>query len=267
MVRRDMELSREQGALEQELRERPLPQHVGIIMDGNGRWAEARGMPRLEGHKEGSRSVREVTRCARRLGVRALTLYAFSSQNWSRPADEVAGLMDLLKQYLEEERAEIMDNGIRLTAMGELERLPRYVRDPLEKLRAESGANQGMVLNLALSYGGREELLHAARQLALAIQRGATDPERLREKDLEAFLWTAGLPEVDLVIRTSGERRISNFLLWQVAYAELCFTDALWPDFRAGQLCACLAEFQRRERRYGLTSAQVKGAGAKAGPA
>jgi undecaprenyl diphosphate synthase len=245
-------------ALELQVRQLPLPRHVGIIMDGNGRWAELRGRPRLEGHREGSASVREVTRCARRVGVEALTLYAFSSQNWARPAEEVAGLMELLREYLEREREEILDNGIRLNAIGEVDRLPRYVREPLERLREESRDNKGMVLTLALSYGGREELLHAARGLAEAAARGEVRLERLEPRDLERFLWTSDLPAVDLVVRTSGESRLSNFLLWQAAYAELVFTDALWPDFRTEAFLRCLAQYQQRERRFGLTSAQVK---------
>jgi undecaprenyl diphosphate synthase len=253
-----VEPSAEQKALEAKLRETSLPRHVGIIMDGNGRWAEAKGLPRLDGHREGSNSVREVTRCARRLGVGAITLYAFSSQNWSRPAEEVAGLMALLREYLEKERAEILDNQIRLNAIGDLERLPRYVAEPLERLRADSAANGGMVLTLALSYGGREELLHAAQQVAAAAAGGQLDGRRLKEADFERFLWTHGLPPLDLVIRTSGELRISNFLLWQAAYAEFVFTSALWPDFRAPQLCECLMDYQQRERRYGLTSAQLQ---------
>jgi undecaprenyl diphosphate synthase len=248
------------SALEDQVRQRPLPRHVGIIMDGNGRWAEGRGRPRLEGHREGSQSVREVTRCARRIGIKALTLYAFSSQNWSRPMDEVAGLMDLLREYLEKERAEIMDNAIRLHAIGELDRLPRYVREPLDKLRAESRENQGMVLSLALSYGGREEILAAASQIAAgAVREGMARPA-LKPADLEAHLWTRGLPPVDVIIRTSGEFRLSNFLLWDSAYAELVFTETLWPDFRDAAFLECLLEYQRRERRLGMTSSQVKSA-------
>lgn len=247
------------SALELQVKARPVPRHVGIIMDGNGRWAESRGLPRLEGHREGSSSVRDVTRTARRLGIQALTLYAFSSQNWARPAEEVAGLMELLRDYLERERPEILDNGIRLNAIGDVEKLPRYVRDPLDRLIADSARNTGMVLSLALSYGGREEILHAARRMADAIAKGdlpAAGP--VEEKDFEQFLWTNGLPPLDLVVRTSGELRVSNFLLWQVAYAELCFTDALWPDFRTDEFLRCVSQYQQRERRFGLTSAQVK---------
>ena len=246
------------NALEQQVKARPLPRHVGIIMDGNGRWAEIRGLPRLEGHREGSASVREVARTARRVGLSALTLYAFSSQNWARPADEVAGLMELLREFLESEYSEILDNGIRLNAIGEVDKLPRYVRDPLEKLRAASAHNQGMVLTLALSYGGREEILHATREIAQAVARGELDPAQIGEKDMESRLWTHGLPPLDLVVRTSGEFRVSNFLLWQMAYAELCFADVQWPDFRTEAFLRCLAHYQQRERRFGLTSAQIQ---------
>ena len=244
--------------LESRLKTRPLPRHVGIIMDGNGRWAEARGLPRVEGHRVGSDSVREVTRCARRVGVDAVTLYAFSAQNWSRPADEVAALMDLLREYLLKEREEILGNGIRLNAIGELDKLPKYVREPLEAIRAESAANIGMTLTLALSYGGREELVAMARRIAEKTQSGQLEPAAVSEALVDALMWTAGLPPVDLVIRTSGERRLSNFMLWQSAYAELCFTEILWPEFRARELLDCLAAFQQRERRFGMTGAQAQ---------
>jgi undecaprenyl diphosphate synthase len=237
------------------LREGPIPRHIGIIMDGNGRWAEARGLPRLAGHREGSNSVREVTRTARRIGVRALTLYAFSSQNWFRPPNEVAGLMDLLREYLERERAEILDNGIRLNAIGGLNRLPALVRRPLDELRAASAGNREMVLTLALSYGGREELLHAAAALARQSKDGAVKPSL---SDFEALLWTHDLPAVDLIIRTSGEHRISNFLLWQIAYAELIFVETPWPEFRRRSFLECIRSYQQRERRFGLTSAQLR---------
>ncbi len=243
--------------LESRVKSRPLPQHVGVIMDGNGRWAEARGLPRLEGHREGSASVREVTRCARRVGLGALTLYAFSSQNWSRPPAEVAGLMELLREYLVKERAEILDNGIRLNAIGELDKLPKYVREPLEALRTESAGNRSMVLTLALSYGGREELVAMARQVAEQVAAGKLDAASVNEALVDGLLWTHGLPPVDLVVRTSGEQRLSNFLLWQSAYAELLFTETAWPDFRSNELLECLLSYQTRERRFGLTGAQV----------
>ncbi len=233
------------------MRSRPLPRHVAIIMDGNGRWAEVRSLPRVAGHREGSEAVRAVTRAARRIGLEALTLYAFSAENWSRPEEEVGALMHLLAEFLESERAEMMENGIRLGAIGELDRLPAPVREKLAAVRAETAANQGMALTLALSYGGRQEIVQAARRAAAA--KGAA----LEAEDLEGALWTAGLPELDLLVRTSGERRISNFLLWQCAYAELHFTDVLWPDFRDAELFTAIADFQARERRFGLTGAQA----------
>jgi undecaprenyl diphosphate synthase len=239
--------------LEARVRARPLPHHVAIIMDGNGRWAEARGLPRAAGHRAGADAVRAVTRTARRIGLEALTLYAFSAENWGRPEDEVGALMDLLAEFLESERGEMMQNAIRLNAIGDLERLPDPVRDKLAAVRAETRANEGMTLTLALSYGGRQEIVQAARRAAAA--KGAM----LDAADLEAGLWTAGLPELDLLVRTSGERRISNFLLWQCAYAELVFSDVLWPDFRDAELLTAIAEFQARERRFGMTAAQLGG--------
>ncbi|MDR0966541.1 MAG: di-trans,poly-cis-decaprenylcistransferase [Myxococcales bacterium] len=231
-----------------------LPRHVGIIMDGNGRWAESRGQDRLVGHREGSRSVRAITRLSRKLGLQALTLYAFSSQNWQRPAEEVAGLMALLREYLVGERDEIMDNDIRLTALGDLDKLPRMVREPLDALMAESAGNGAMTLSLALSYGGREELLMACRAL---LAEGCA-AEALDEARFEQRLYTAHLPQLDLVIRTSGELRLSNFLLWQSAYAEMHFTDILWPDFREEAFAHALLDYQARERRCGKTGAQVR---------
>lgn len=242
---------------ETRLKARDLPRHVGIIMDGNGRWAEARGLPRIEGHRRGSDSVREVTRCARRLGLEALTVYAFSAQNWSRPADEVAGLMDLLREYLLKEREEILSNGIRLHAIGDLDKLPQYVRAPLEALRAESKEHRSMTLTLALSYGGREELVAMAAQVAQQVAAGQLRPSQIDEACVDSLMWTASLPPVDLVIRTSGECRLSNFMLWQSAYAELVFSPVMWPDFRAPALLECIENFQQRERRFGLTGAQT----------
>ncbi|HTN54301.1 MAG TPA: polyprenyl diphosphate synthase [Anaeromyxobacter sp.] len=241
--------------LEARVKARPLPRHVAIIMDGNGRWAEGRGLPRVAGHREGSEAVRAVTRVARRIGIEALTLYAFSAENWARPDEEVGALMQLLSEYLDSERPEMTENGIRLNAIGELERLPGFVRDGLAVATQATAGNAGMILTLALSYGGRQELVHAAR--AAAGHRG---PD-LRAEDLEAELWTRGLPELDLLIRTSGERRISNFLLWQCAYAELHFSEVLWPDFREEAFLAAVEDFQGRRRRFGLTGAQAGGRG------
>jgi undecaprenyl diphosphate synthase len=238
--------------MEARVRARPLPRHVAIIMDGNGRWAESRGLSRVDGHREGSESVRSVTRQARKLGIEALTLYAFSAQNWARPDEEVGALMQLLAEYLDSERAEIMDNQIRLHSIGETERLPSFVRERLESVREASAGNGGMVLTLALSYGSQEEIVQAARAAARA-------PAGVEAASLEANRWTASLPPLDLLVRTSGEVRISNFLLWQAAYAEMVFVDTLWPDFREAELLQAVAEFQARQRRFGLTSAQVEG--------
>jgi undecaprenyl diphosphate synthase len=244
--------------LEQLVKRRPLPRHIGIIMDGNGRWAELRGLPRLEGHREGANRVREVTRCARRLGLQAVTLYAFSMQNWMRPWDEIEGLMALLSEYLLKERHEILDNQIKLNVIGELERLPEEVREPLLELCVASAGNAEMVLTLAVSYGSREELALAARRLAQKVQKGELSADDIGTEALDSELLTYGLPEVDMLIRTSGELRISNFLLWQIAYAELVFSSTLWPDFREAQFLDCLAEYQQRERRFGCTSAQLR---------
>ncbi len=226
-------------------------------MDGNGRWAQLRGQPRLEGHRAGAESVRDITRASRELGLEALTLYAFSSQNWARPASEVAGLMQLLHDFLIDERAEILDNGIRLEALGDIERLPPLVREPLDELRAASKHHTKMVLTLALSYGGRESIARAARAAAIDVAEGRLTAEALDCTTLGAYLPTAHLPALDLLIRTSGEQRISNFMLWELAYAELVFVDVLWPEFRREHLRKCLAEYAARERRYGLTSAQL----------
>jgi undecaprenyl diphosphate synthase len=236
--------------LEARVRARPVPRHVAIIMDGNGRWAEARGLPRVAGHREGSESVRAVTRAARRIGVEALTLFAFSAQNWARPREEVDALMLLLAEYLASQRGELIENGIRLNPIGEIDRLPGFVRERLDAVRTATAGASGMVLTLALSYGGREEITGAAQAAARA--------GRVDEASLEASLWTAGLPELDLLVRTSGERRISNFLLWQAAYAELHFSDVLWPDFREAELLSAVADYQGRERRFGLTGAQAR---------
>ena len=226
-------------------------------MDGNGRWAESRGLQRLEGHRVGAESVRDITRAARELGIEALTLYAFSSQNWSRPAAEVAGLMQLLRDYLRDERAEILDNAIRLEAIGDVERLPPIVRDPLDELRAVSAQNRGMTLTLALSYGGRESIARAVRDAVRDAIAGSLRAEDVDAARFQGYLPTAGLPPLDLLIRTSGEQRISNFMLWELAYAELVFTDVLWPEFRREHLYRCLEEYAGRERRYSLTSAQL----------
>ena len=234
-----------------------LPRHVAIIMDGNGRWARSQGHPRIFGHREGAKSVKEVVRAAREIGISALTLFAFSEQNWDRPPDEVDALMELLYKYVLEERSEIIANQIRLIAIGELDRLPSHVRQPLFALISESEKNQGMILCLALSYSGREDILRATRKVAEDVRSGRIDSDEINEVLFEARLATSQLPPLDLLIRTSGEFRLSNFLLWQAAYAELYFTPLMWPEFRREQLLAAVASFQGRERRFGLTAEQL----------
>ncbi|MFO0561938.1 MAG: polyprenyl diphosphate synthase [Polyangiales bacterium] len=237
---------------------RNLPRHVAIIMDGNGRWAEQRGLARTEGHRRGSDAVRRVVRAARRLGVEALTLFAFSEQNWARPRIEVQLLMSLLREFLVSERGEILDNGIRLRAIGDLQRLPPEVRMVLDPLANDSAENGKMTLTLALSYGGREEIADAAKDLARAVAAGALDPESITPELLQSRIASVAVGEPDLLIRTGGELRISNFLLWGAAYSELHFTKKLWPDFEAEDLYQAVNAYQSRERRFGLTGAQVK---------
>src|SRR3984957_15488740 len=215
---------------------RNLPAHVGIIMDGNGRWAQQRGLPRRDGHREGSDAVRRTVRAARRLGIRALTLYAFSEQNWARPDEEVDALMLLLREFLLSEKDELLDNGIRLNAVGNLGRLPALVRAVLDPLRDASEDRDATTLTLALSYGGREELAAAAGELAEGGRAGRIDPDEVTTERLHERMPSLSVGDPDLVIRTGGERRISNFLLYGLAYAELHFADVLWPDFQAEDL-------------------------------
>jgi len=230
-----------------------LPQHVAVIMDGNGRWAMRRGMPRIAGHKKGADTVRLVTEECRGLGVKALTLYAFSDENWGRPRDEVGFLMDMLGSFLRSEIETMKKNGIRFRTIGRTERLPEAVRTWIDRAMTETADNTGMVLNLALSYGGRGEIIEAIKRLS---RSGGLTGE-ITEETFSAHLDTAGLPDPDLIIRTSGEKRISNFLLWQAAYAELYFTDILWPDFIAEDLLRAILDYQGRQRRFGLTQEQL----------
>jgi undecaprenyl diphosphate synthase len=242
---------------------RNLPNHVGIIMDGNGRWAEQRGRVRADGHREGAQAVRRTVRIARRLGLRALTLYAFSEQNWERPGDEVDALMDLLCDFLVSERGEILDNGIRLSAVGNLARLPTFVRELLDPLRNESASNDQMTLTLALSYGGREEIATAAREMAVMVAEGKMNADDIDADALHRAIPSLRVGDPDLVIRTGGERRISNFLLYGLAYAELYFEDALWPDYGARELFAAIQSYQSRERRFGRIGKSATSAVAK----
>lgn len=230
----------------------PLPEHLAVILDGNGRWAEDRGKARIEGHRAGAERVRELIRTSRRLGIKHLTLYTFSIQNWDRPSTEVAALMALLLDYTRSERTEILENGIRFKCIGDLTRLPAMLRAELDELEEASRHHTEMTMSLAVSYGGREELVSASRRVAQKVQLGELSLDDVDAERLSAELWTPpSACNVDLVIRTGGELRVSNFLLWQIAYAELYFTEALWPDFRSEDLLAALRDFARRKRRFG----------------
>jgi undecaprenyl diphosphate synthase len=235
-----------------------LPRHLAVIMDGNGRWAEQRSLPRLAGHQAGVESVREVVRTCRELEIPVLTLYAFSRENWSRPPWEVRALMGLLSRYLRSEIRELKKNGIALKAIGDLEKLPQKVQDLLVRTGAETATGREMVLNLALSYSGRAEVLQAVRHLIRDVQQGRVEPDLIDEPLFSRYLYTAGLPDPDLLIRTSGEFRLSDFLTYQSAYAEIYVTKTLWPDFRKKDLLAAIGEFQNRERRFGLTGEQIR---------
>ena len=228
-----------------------LPRHVAIIMDGNGRWAEARGQRRIKGHRAGAESVRAITRHAARLGLEQLTLFAFSTENWKRPRHEVTYLWRLLRRYLVEERGELMENGIRLTAIGRLDELPGHVRQALDETRRLTERNPKMTLCLALNYGGRTEMVDAARRVAQDVVAGRLAPEAIDEAALAARMYQPSMPSLDLLVRTAGEQRVSNFLLWQLSYAEICVVDTAWPDFREEELEAVLAEYGTRERRFG----------------
>ena len=228
-----------------------LPRHIAIIMDGNGRWARERGLPRIEGHRRGSESVRACTAACIEAGVPYLTLYAFSKENWQRPADEVGALMVLLDRFLAERTAEIMERNIRLRAIGHVQDLPDKARKRLEDTIAKSADNTALTLTLALSYGARTEIADAARQIAREAKAGTLDPESVNEDTISSHLYTADVPDPDLLVRTSGEMRISNFLLWQISYAEIVVTPKLWPDFAKEDLFAAMQEYARRSRRYG----------------
>jgi undecaprenyl diphosphate synthase len=228
-----------------------LPRHIAVIMDGNGRWARERGLPRIEGHRRGSESVRACTAACIEAGVPYLTLYAFSKENWQRPADEVGALMLLLDRFLAERTAEIMERNIRLLAIGHLADLPDKARKRLEDTIAKSANNTALTLTLALSYGARTEIVDATRAIAREVKAGKLDPETIDEDTIASHLYTAGVPDPDLLVRTSGEMRISNFLLWQISYAEIVVTPKLWPDFAKEDLFAAMQEYARRNRRYG----------------
>jgi undecaprenyl diphosphate synthase len=228
-----------------------LPAHVAIIMDGNGRWAKQRSLPRVEGHRTGAESVRAVVRAAGEFGIKYLTLYAFSTENWNRPKDEVDTLMKYLARFLKAELAELIKNNVRLEVIGQIYRLPEFVQDQLRKTQAALAKNKGLTLVLALSYSGRAEIVEAVRGVAAKVREGVIDPAEITEEVVAQHLYTRHFPDPDLLIRTSGEMRVSNFLLWQISYAELVVTSTLWPDFRRTQFLQALEEYARRHRRFG----------------
>jgi undecaprenyl diphosphate synthase len=236
-----------------------LPTHIAIIMDGNGRWAAERSLPRIAGHQAGVNAVRTTVEDCARLKIPYLTLFAFSTENWKRPQDEVSGLMVLLDQYLKKELKTLMKNKVRLNTIGRLEDLPDNVQETLNSVVEESSANKGLTLTIALSYSGRGDILEATRKIAQAVKKGDLSPDAIGSELFSSFLYTKDLPDPDLLIRTSGEQRISNFLLWQLAYTEFYVTDKLWPEFSSEDLKQAIETFRSRERRFGMTSEQVRG--------
>ena len=238
-----------------------LPTHVAIIMDGNGRWAKKRLMNRVRGHEQGSDTVRSIVTASRELGIKILTLYAFSTENWARPESEVKALMSLLKKFIVAEREDLQKNNIRLNMIGQRDKLPPDVRQELDKTLELTGNNEEMTLNLALSYGSREELTRAVRKIAVKLASKQLSPEDIIEDLISAHLYTSGMPDPDLIIRTSGEYRLSNFLLWQAAYSELYITDTLWPDFTKEEFIEILKNYQTRDRRFGKVSCSTSNGG------
>jgi undecaprenyl diphosphate synthase len=231
-----------------------LPEHVAIIMDGNGRWAEQRGMDRVRGHQTGAESVREIVRASRELGIHWLTLYAFSEENWKRSKFEIRTLMRLLRRFLKSELDEMLENGIRLQAIGRITKLDASTRQTLARTMERTAGNRDMVLTLALSYGGRQEILDAFRSLALRLEQGDISLDQITEQTVSRSLYTSAMPDPDLLIRTSGEYRVSNFLLWQIAYTEFYVTPTLWPDFRKEEFLRAIEDYENRERRFGATA-------------
>ena len=234
-----------------------LPQHVAIIMDGNGRWAKRRGLTRIVGHRKGIESVRDVVKTSRELGIKWLTLYAFSEENWKRPQYEIKALMNLLTRYLTTESKEMLDNGIRLLSIGQTEKLPAEVQRTLWQTIEKTAHNEEMNLTLALSYGGRQEIVWAVKNMLKDIEKATLNIKQITEERLSHYLYTSHIPDPDLLIRTSGEYRISNFLLWQIAYTEIFISPILWPDFHRERYLEALLDYQKRERRFGSTGEQI----------
>jgi undecaprenyl diphosphate synthase len=245
-------------SLSESIQKENLPKHLAIIMDGNGRWAKQQGLLRVMGHENGPKSVRQVVEASAKLGIQNLTLYAFSTENWNRPKFEVDTLMNLLIKSLKKELPTLLENNIKLNTIGNLDKLPKNAQSELLEVLNKTKENNRMTLTLALSYGSREELISAVKAISDKVKNNIISTETIDESIINQHLYTHNLPEVDLLIRTSGEHRISNFLLWQIAYAELYFTDVLWPDFTENHLYEAIISYQKRERRFGKTSEQIK---------
>ena len=228
-----------------------VPNHIAIIMDGNGRWAKKRGLPRLMGHNAGMKSLKEIVRACSDMGVRYLTVYAFSTENWKRPDDEVSGIFKIMVLYIKKELAELKSENVRIQVIGEWEKIPKDARESMEFALRETAENTGLQFQIALNYGGRREILDAVKELYRRTEKEGGDIESIKEEDIGRYLSTAGTPDPDMIIRTGGEFRLSNFMLWQCAYSELIFRDVYWPDFDKKELESCIAEFEQRHRRYG----------------
>ncbi len=251
-IGKDIEHQREDQEKEE------LPRHIAIIMDGNGRWAQKRRLPRIAGHRAGVKAAREIVRACDRWGIEVLTLYTFSMENWRRPKSEISALMLLFEEFIQREIDELIKNGVQLRTIGRMEGLPGFIQKQMGKAAARTRENKGLILNLALNYGGRAEIVDAAKSILLAVESGRMSREDLNEESFARFLYTASLPDPDLLVRTGGEMRISNFLLYQLAYAELWVTPTFWPDFTPRDLSEAISAYQQRERRFGMTGEQCR---------
>jgi len=242
---------RETNDIYQKILSKNMPSHIAIIMDGNGRWARERNLPRAAGHKAGVETIRDIVKASSELGIKVLTLYAFSTENWKRPADEVNSLMNLLVEYLRKEVQELHENNVKITYIGDIKRLPAICQQELKRACSKTSNNSGLILNLALNYGGRAEIIEAVKKISRLVKNGGIDVEKIDESLVSSYLYTGNLPDPDLIIRPSGELRLSNFLLWQCAYSELWFSNVNWPDFTREHLYRAIYDYQMRDRRFG----------------
>jgi undecaprenyl diphosphate synthase len=250
-------MTNDKSKLPTDLNPQKIPQHIAVIMDGNGRWATSRGLPRIAGHRQGAKTLKELLRCCKDWGVKALTAYAFSTENWQRPVEEVDFLMHLFERLLHRELAQMHQEGVRISFIGDLSALPKSLQTEMERSMTETLNNQAIHFTVAVNYGSRNEITRVCRQVAQLVQQGELSPQEVNENLVEQHLYTADTPEPDLLIRTSGEMRLSNFLLWQMAYTEMYFTDILWPDFNREAFHQALLSYQRRDRRFGQVKASV----------